>query len=140
MYKWMKKGTGEILGFTLSMGFLLPLIFVMMGTLSLYTSLRMVDFASQSAARAAIVCEDKSSAERAAASKASKVLSSLPAIGAVNASVDYVPGSRNKWEKGSFVYVTVTAHVHSSVPTLSGNKRGITMMMVERKSQDAAVP
>ena len=140
MYKWMRKGTGEIMGFMLSMGFLLPLIFIMMGTMSLYTSLRMVDFASQSAARAAIVCEDKSSAERAAASKASRVLASLPAISSVNASVDYAPGSRQKWEKGSFVYVTVTAHVRSSVPSLSGNKRGITMMMVERKSQDATVP
>lgn len=137
---WLKKGAGEMIGFMICSAFLLPLIFIMMGSISLYSSLRMVDIASQAAARKAIVCEDMSSAERAAASRASEILGPLPQIGAVNTRVEYAPGSKRKWEKGSFVYVTVTANVHSSVPSLSGNKRGITMSMVERKKESESIP
>ena len=137
---WMKRGACEMVGFMISTAIILPIIFIMMGSITFYSSLRMVDIASQAAARKAVVCEDMSSAERAAASRASEILGPLPQIGAVNTRVEYAPGSKHKWEKGSFIYVTVAAHVHSSVPALSGTKRGITMSMVERKKKDEGLP
>jgi len=136
MKKKLRSGSGELLGFTMSALALLSITTLIIGCCLLHSALNYMDEVGRVIGRDVVVCESKSEAEKLAQKEAERALSNVKYLSNISTSVEYAPGSENKWKKGNLVYITVSATVHSTTPLTSGPHVVYTLMMIERGKSD----
>ena len=130
----LKKGAGGMLEYTVSIIGLAYMVILLSGLMALQISRNDIEDAANLISRDVIVCGSLEEAQELAEKEAKVLLldSYFVDVESVEASVSFVPGSGTEWEKGNYVYVSISAHVSSTEPLTSGTKYATAMAMIER--------
>ena len=135
--KW-NKGSGELLGFAICLPMIMFIICGLIMVLQLGLAKQSLEYATYSAARAAVVQHDMADARSAASASADATLSS-GTIGVENIEVELeIVAGRTLagtddigWQKGALLRCTVTIDINTIAPFAGSRMASEIIMMIE---------
>lgn len=149
--KFLKKGSGEVIGFICTLPILLFLMALLVGIVQIGTLKERMEYATYMACRAAVVSDDYDAATANAQLIAEQNLASFAGIaseikvelavitedsaGSSDPKASIPKGKTQKekvWTKGNMCRCTLTLEVDSVTELLSGKKTCMLSMMIER--------
>ena len=133
--KHFKRGAGEFIGFTVTSIMLLSLLLLFITFANLMNSLTAIQSCSSSVARRLVVLNSITIARKQGKVQAKEMLASFKNIKNVKVKVKYLPGC-DKWEKGSFIRVTVSGKVKTYDPFTTKRYSYSTVAMIEKNSAE----
>jgi len=130
--KW-QKGAGEFIGFSITVVFLIYLFILIVSFCIAQTASEEIENAVAVISRDIVTCESIKEAQEQAQKEAELFLGKANTIPSesIKAYVEYSPGSPQKWTKGSFVDVYISAKIKTNEPLTSRTKEVRAMVMVE---------
>lgn len=117
MKRW-RSGVGELIGYTISILFLTIFYFIIMNALILNNAENVMEECIMSVGRQVVICESMDQAKDRVQDAAEYYLPKETKVidkSTIRATVSYAPGykkDQQKWEKGKFIQISVTADVH----------------------------
>ena len=138
------RGSSEILGF---MSTLPILTFLIVAVISIYQNglvMENLEYTAYCACRAAVVCEDKKTAEYKAELAANEsmrytnAMYTMPKGASKMTKLEIITADdkESNWKKGNYIRCTVTVHVDTMTPFVSGEKTSAIVMMIERPAEN----
>nr|WP_303183312.1 hypothetical protein [Lachnoclostridium phocaeense] len=130
---FFKQGMGEFMEGAIAMLFLITLLILLISFTMLHTAGGAMEYAVSVIGREIVTCTSLEDARRTAQEQAELILGDSRTMprDAIRADVGYAPGSDTEWEKGNFVFVTITAELHNLMPVTSGTKEVSDLVMIE---------
>lgn len=129
-----KKASGEVIGFTIGLLFLLSFFSQMIGVFIYSAHKEELNDAVMRIGRSLVTEESIEDAQK----KAEEVMNAymvdreyMP-LDEMSIFVDYSPGSKKEWTKGNFITVSMAAHIKSGCLMTPGTTIVSTMVMIER--------
>jgi len=133
-----KKGSGELIGFAICLPMIMFIILGLVMILQLGLAKQSLEYATYSAARAAVVQNDMASAENAAQGNAEAALNSgTMGIEDIGVEIELIAGRTIEgtgnigWQKGALIRCTVSIDIDTIGPFRNSRMTSNIVMMVE---------
>ena len=127
-----RRGSGEFIGFSISIIFLLYLFLLVLSFTIYEISSQKIQNVSREVARDAIVCQSLEEARNVVNLEAKTYLGPNKNIKKVNYSEDV----EEKWVKGGLIDVEISATIKTYEPITTKRVHSITTIMIERTEED----
>lgn len=132
----IRKGSGEFIGFSISIVFLLYL-FLLVFSFTIYEiSSQRIQNVSREVARDAIVCESFEEAKNVVDLEAKTYLNQNKNIKRVRTKVNYSEDVEEKLVKGGLIDVEISATIKTYEPLTTRRVHSVTTIMIERTEED----
>lgn len=121
MRQRFKRGNGEFLAAAVMSIFITSIMILIIAVMQMNFSMNNISKAVTSASRAAAVCATKANAETLTLEVAQASIENQN-LSDIKTKVEYADTSKKTWVTGNQVIVTVSSHVRTMAPFLSGER------------------
>lgn len=138
MYKKLRKGGGELIGYCVSIILIMQVIALIIGFVQFGNVKMRVNNAVLVAARDIAVCISKEEAEQTAYEKVYSLLceSRLIDINTLNVTIEYYNNENTQWQKGNYVVITIDVwNKNTPLTLLNGAFHTQELIMIERVTE-----
>lgn len=131
MKKHLRKGGGELLGFSIGLVLFLWILSFFVGLIITENALNDMEYAVIMASRKAIVCDSMDNAKEESGKIVQEIMARNHAVSNIQVDIRYTPGSEQEWKKGNYIDVAVLGEIHTSNPLLNDYRHVKETIMIE---------